>query len=314
MSTIRTIPAKLQYLPNSRFRQILRFIDELFSEFTEDNCWDKSATIAYYTAFSLAPTLVIIIAIADIFFEKQAVSGEIYGQIRSVVGDNAAEIIQGLLKNASVAKDISIATIISGITALFGATSVFSVLHSSLNQIWQVYHTHDTGIMVMLRQRLVAFIMLVSVGFLLIGLIIFNTVMDFMYLHFIDFFNAPPTLLLRISHSLISFAFISILFALIFKILSDVQLRWRDIWAGAILTAGLFTLGRWAISFYLSHSNISSIYGAAGSFAILLTWIYYSTVILLLGAEFIKIYIRYNGNTIEKKKKAFKIYVPAPVE
>ncbi len=314
MDKIRTIKSNLTYLPTNFFREILRFIQELFTEFSEDNCWDKSATIAYYTAFSLAPTLVIIIAIADIFLEKKAVSGEIYGQIHDIVGDKAAEAIQGLLQNASLATDISVATIISGITALIGATTVFSILHASLNQIWQVYHTHDRGILVLLRQRLLAFLMLIAVGALLIALIIFNTISDFAYIHFIDIFNTPPPIFLNIIHSLISFGFIMVLFALIFKILSDVQLRWGDIWAGAALTTGLFILGRWGISFYLAHSNISSVYGAAGSLAILLTWIYYSTVILLLGAEFIKIYIRYRGNTIELKKKAFKVKILPPTK
>ena len=309
---MRRIPTTIHYLPTSWFRHSLRFMNELFTEFTEDNCWDKSATIAYYTAFSLAPTLVIILAMADVFFEKQAIRGEIYGQISGVVGEKAAEIIQGLLQNASLSTDVSIGTMISGVTALLGATSVFSVLHASLNQIWQVYHTHDKGMIVMLRQRLVAFVMLLSVGLLLIALIIFNTIMDFMYINFIALFHESPTLLLRLTHSIVSFGFIMILFALVFKILSDVQLRWRDIWAGAALTAGLFTIGRWGISFYLSKSNMSSVYGAAGSLAILLTWIYYSTVILLVGAEFIKIYIRYNGDTIEKKKKAFRVRIAPP--
>jgi membrane protein len=312
MAEIRRVTSTIDYLPVNRYKQVFRFIEELFNEFAEDNCWDKSATIAYYTAFSLAPTLVILIAITSVFYEKEAVSGEIYLQIRSIVGESAAETIQNLLKNASLATDISLGTIISGVTALIGATTVFSVLHASLNQIWQVYHTHDMGILVLLRQRLLAFIMLLAVGLLLIALIIFNTVTDFIYLHFLDFFDVPPPLLLRATHSVVSFGFIMLLFAMIFKILSDTALRWRDIWAGAALTAGLFTLGRQGISFYLSQSSISSIYGAAGSLAILLTWIYYSTVILLLGAEFIKIYLRYKGNTIEEKKKAFKIRILPP--
>lgn len=312
MSDIRVIKSNIDYLPSNRLRLIWHFIDELFKEFSEDNCWDKSATIAYYTAFSLAPTLVIIIAIAGIFFEKEAVSGEIYFQIKNIVGENAAETIQSLLKNASLATDISIGTIISGITALLGATTVFSVLHASLNQIWQVYHTHDLGILVLLRQRLLAFVMLIVVGLLLIVLIIFNTITDFIYLHFVEIFAKPPSLLLQLFHSVVSFGFVMLLFAMIFRILSDTHIRWKDVWAGAALTSALFILGRMGISFYLSRSNLSSVYGAAGSLAILLTWIYYSTVILLLGAEFIKIYLRYRGNTIEEKKKAFRVKIPPP--
>jgi membrane protein len=312
MSKIRIITSQLRYIKVNRLQQIIDFVEELFSEFNEDNCWDKCATIAYYTAFSMAPILVVVLSLVSLFFEREAISGEIYGQISGIIGDKPAEIVQNLLQDASLATDMSLATVISGITALLGATTVFTILHNSLNQIWQVYHTHDEGILVLIRQRFTAFIMLLVVGVLLIALIIFNTITDFIYSHFVELFNKPPSILLQISHSTISFISIMILFAMIFKILSDVKLRWRDIWAGAALTSCLFTVGRWGISFYLSHSNISSVYGAAGSLAILLTWIYYSTVILLLGAEFIKIYIRYRGNTIAKKKKSFKISIPPP--
>jgi membrane protein len=308
----RIIKTRIDYVPTNSWQKIIFFIDELFKEFSEDNCWNMSAMIAYYTAFSLAPTLVIVIAIADIFLEKQAVSGEIYGQIRNIVGDNAAEVIQNLIKNASLATDTTLGTIISSLTALLGATTVFVSLHTSLNSIWQVYHLQEQGILVLLRQRLAAFLMLLAIGFLLIALIVLNTVSDFVYAHFIEIFAVPPSLFLRLAHSVVSFLSIMVLFALVFKILSDVKFRWRDLWAGAALTSGLFILGRWGISFYLTKSNISSVYGAAGSLAILLTWIYYSTIILFLGAEFIKIYIRYQGGSIAHKKKSFKVFIAPP--
>ncbi len=305
----RIVKSHVAYLPVSWWQRITLFIRELVDAFTDDDCWNMSATIAYYTAFSLAPTLVIIIAIADIFLEKQAVSGEIYGQIRNIVGDNAAEVIQNLLKNASLATGTTLGTVISSITALLGATTVFVTLHTSLNNIWQVYYLQEQGILIVLRQRIAAFLLLLAIGVLLIALMVFNTVTDFVYAHFVEIFAVPPSLLLRLSHSLISFFFMMILFALIFKILSDVQFRWRDLWAGAALTTGLFILGRWGISFYLSKSNVSSVYGAAGSLAILLTWIYYSTIILFVGAEFIKIYIRNKGNSIQQKKQSFKVTI-----
>jgi membrane protein len=305
------IRSHLVVISPKKHQKVIKFLMELLKEFDDDGCWGMSASLAYYTAFSLAPLLVLLISFAGVFFDVATIRGEIYLQINNFIGEHAATVIAGLLENATLNANSTIGWVISVFTALLGASTAFSFLHNSLNKIWQVYSTEKSPLAV-LKQRLLTFLLLLGLGTLLVGLLIFNTVADFAYSHFVEVFKTEPSFLLKLSHSLSSFFFMTLLFALIFRILSDIDLRWKDTLAGAALTTGLFILGRWGISFYLAQSNISSVYGAAGSLALLLTWFYYSAVILFLGAEFIKVFMRYQDDTFEKKKRKFTVKLPKP--
>lgn len=263
------------------------------------NITQKSAALAYYTVFSLAPMLLVIFTVCGFFFGREAIEGKIYNQIKSFVGADAAIQIQQVIKNIAVSPGMTLASVIGIVVLVFTATGVFAEIQNSINAIWRLKaNPSKGGVLKMVLTRLLSFSMIVTLGFILMVSLIINALMDALVDRLTHIF---PSITVYVTYSLniiLTFITTSILFAVIFKVLPDAKVKFRDIRAGAITTALLFMLGRFAIGFYLGHSKVSSSYGAAGSLVVILLWVYYSAIILYFGAAFTRAYVARNGGHI----------------
>jgi membrane protein len=274
-----------------------------FQDWKDDKASRLSAALAYYTIFSLAPMLLIILAVTSLFWSRDVVQDQILNQVQGLVGTEGRTFISDMLTTASSPAKGIFATIVGIITLLWGALGVFNELQNSLNTIWEVEEEEEQeqgfigGIKKILFGRLLSFGMILGIGFLLLvslvvsaGLSAFQETMG----------NAIPIseILLQIVNLIISIGIITVLFALIFKFLPDADIAWRDVWLGAFVTALLFSLGKFLIGLYLGNSTVGSSFGAAGSLVLLLLWIYYSAQILLFGAEFTQVYANQFGSKI----------------
>lgn len=273
----------------------LELLKETFKEWQEDKASRLAAALAYYTAFSIAPLLIIIIAIAALVFGEQAAQGQIVGQIQNIVGKQGAEAIQTMIQNSRKPTTGTIATIISVGVLLFGATNVFAQLQDALNTIWEV--TPKPGVKGLVKTRFISFTLILGVGFLLLVSLVLSTVLSVLGNYFGDLFPNLQFIWSVVNFTL-SFGIITLLFALIYKFLPDVKITWGDVGIGAAITALLFTIGKSVLGLYLANSSVGSTYGAAGSFVVLLLWVNYSAQILLFGAEFTQVYANKYGSQI----------------
>ncbi|MFI5316294.1 MAG: YihY/virulence factor BrkB family protein [Myxococcota bacterium] len=271
------------------------FARELLAEWSKDDALSLGAALAYYTIFSMAPLLVLVIAIAGLVFGRAAAQGEIVTQIQDTMGPAGAQMIEGMIAHASRPSSGVVATVVSLLTMGFGASGVFAQLQSSLNKIWEVDRTKSSGIRGQVTRRATAFGMILGIGLLLFLSLAASAALSGLH----ELLGARSPVLaevLPIANFSISFAVVTALFAMIFKVLPDVRIEWRDVWLGAAVTALLFTIGKALIALYLGHAGITSVYGAAGSLVLVLLWIYYSAQILFLGAEFTEVYSRRYGS------------------
>lgn len=281
-----------------RIKNIWEVISETFISFDEDNVFKLSAALAYYTIFSIAPMLMIIIALVGFVYGKEAIQGEIYMQINELVGNSAALQIQEIIRNISSARETKFATIVGIITLAFGATGVFTEIQDSINLIWGVKAKPKRGFLKLIFNRVLSFSMVVGMGFLLIVSLVVNALMTSFGKALANYFPELTVYVLYGINFLFTFLVITTLFGVIFKVLPDAVIRWRDVGVGALATAVLFLLGKMAISFYLGSSDLGTTYGAAGSLIIILLWVYYSSVILYIGAEFTHVYAARYGRKI----------------
>lgn len=280
-------------------KSVVPFSKNLVNEIIKDDCFNMSAALAYYTTFSLAPMLIILIAIAGFVLEKQEIREHIYQSVAKITTDlRAADLIQGLLDNVSFSSHGITLTVISIITVVVGATTVFAVLHSSLNKIWNVSVEKRSGILQLILQRLVSLLTIFLIGLLLVIALIISTLINTIY-EFFENIIIIPSILVQALDSMIPIAILYLFFVMVFKILSDARIRWRHAFLGALVTTLLLLVGRWFISLYLSSTSVGSVYGAAASLATLLIWVYYSSLMVFIGAEFIKIYAWHTGTTID---------------
>jgi membrane protein len=279
-------------------KQVWRLLKETFQEWSEDNASRLAASLAYYTVFSLAPLLIIVIAIAGAFFGEEAARGQLEAQLQGLVGPDGASLIQTTIDNANQPGSGSgaIASLISLGVLIFGASGVFAELQDSLNAIWDVKPKPENAVSGFVRKRLLSFAMVLTIGFLLLvslvisaGLAAVTNLMSSLL---------PFDFLWQILNFVISFGVITVLFALIYRYLPDVRISWNDVLTGAVITSLLFTIGKSLIGLYLGNSSFSSTYGAAGSLVVILAWVYYSAQILFLGAEFTQVYARRYGTKI----------------
>ena len=286
----------------------LNLFRESFKEWKEDDALQLGAALAYYTIFSIAPLLLIVIAVAGFVWGREAVQGQIVGQVDQLIGRQGGVAIQTMIANAAKQGQGTgvLATVIAALTALFGATGVFAQLQKALNQIWNVEPKPGSGIMTFLKTRIASFGMILGIGFLLLvslvvsaGLSAVNTWMTGLM--------PGAEVLFSVLNLVVSLALISLLFAMIYRFLPDVRIAWRDVWMGALFTAVLFTIGKFLIGLYLGHSSVASVFGAAGSLVIVLVWIYYSTQILFFGAEMTQVYARQRGAQIVPDENAVKV-------
>ena len=264
-----------------RMRRVFDLFKKTWSEFSADKAQRLAAALAYYTLFSIAPLLLIAIAIAGLVFGRSQAQAQIVSQIRGVTGDEGAKAIAEMLTSAGKPKSGILAIIIGVVTLLLGATGVFGQLKDALNTIWDVPAKKSGGILFMIKERFLSFTMVLGVGFLLLVSLVIDAAL-----------SAIGNALWQPLQLLVSLAVITVLFAMMFRFLPDVRVEWRDVWFGAAFTAFLFVLGKFALGLYLGRSAIVSSYGAAGSLVVLLVWIFWSSNILFFGAEFTKVYAR----------------------
>ena len=281
-------------------------LKETFDEWSEDKASRLAAALAYYTIFSLAPLLIIAIAIAGSIFGEEAARGEIVGQIQGLVGKSGAEVIETAIENANQPKTGTLASIVGIIALLFGATGVFSQLRDALNTIWEVQPKPGRLVKGFIRQNFLSFTMVLGIGFLLLVSLIISAILAALNTYFSNLLPGFDALW-QIANFLISFGISTLLFAMIFKFLPDVKITWGDVLIGAAITSLLFSIGRFLLGLYLGNGSFGSAYGAAGSLVVILAWVYYAAQILFLGAEFTQVYARKYGSQIVPDKNAVPI-------
>lgn len=272
---------------------------ETFAEWSRHQAPRLAAALAYYTIFSLAPLLVILLAIAGAILGPRAAAGQIYDQVRGAVGPEAAQMIETMIESAARPTQGWIASLLGAATLLLGAAGLFGQLQASLNIIWEVPPAAGKGIWRTIRERLAAFL-LVGVAALILLLSLVASAGIAAGARFLDAYLPVPGPALEGLDLGISFLIITVLFALIYRVLPDVRIGWRDVWLGAAVTAFLFVLGKFLLGLYLGLGTVGSTYGAAGSLVVLLVWLYYSAQILLLGAEFTRVYAVRRGSLARK--------------
>jgi membrane protein len=274
----------------------------------------QSAVVAYYAVFSIPALLVIIIAVAGLVFGEEAVRGEISDQIQLALGNDTAESVEGIIVKASEEKTSIVATIIGFITLIVGSTGVFSELQTSLNQIWDVKVVAKKKWLKTIKTRLFSLGLVLSLGFLMLISLLLTTVLEalgqMIKIHFPDYMP----FVLKMVNFVLSFGVITVLFALIFKILPDAKIRFRDVWIGAMVTTLLFILGKFGLGIYFAKANPASAYGAAGSIVLIMLWVSYSCMILFFGAEFTKQYATFHGHEIQPTNESQIIQKQDPKE
>lgn len=281
--------------------EILR---DSFINFNKDKCLKFSAALAYYTIFSIAPMLIIIIYLVGLFYGQEAIQGEIYNQINELVGKEAAFQIQEIIKNSAKSKSGMVATTIGLVTLFIGATGVFSEIQDSINTIWGLKPKPQKGLLTFIINRLLSFSMVVSLGFLLLVSLVINALLGALNSKLHQFFPEITIYVFQVINLVLTFGVVTFLFAIIYKMLPDAVIKWKDVWVGSMTTAVLFIGGKSAIGYYLGQSDVGSTFGAAGSIIIILIWVNYSSVILYFGAEFTQCYAMKWGSRIYPNKYA----------
>lgn len=272
-----------------------------WKEWNEDEASLLAAALSYYTAVSIAPLLVLVLVIVGLFLGEAAAEGQLVTQLRAAMGTEGAQFLETVIDNADQPTLASTAGILSFLTLLWGSTNVFAQLQNSLNKIWNVERKPGAGIMANLRSRLLSFTMVLGVAFMLLVSLVMSTVLS-VFVEWGRGFLPGADWIWQAVNFLVSFGVITLLFAAIFKVLPDVKIAWRDVWLGAVVTALLFTIGKYLLGLYLA--NAGSSYGAVGSLVVFLLWVFYSAQILFMGAEFTQVYARRYGSGIQPDKGA----------
>jgi len=276
-----------------------KFNRQVISEFMADNVLKYSASLAYYTILSLAPLLIIILSITGKLFGEEAIRGELYGEMKDLVGADVALQVQTAVSNIHLSADNFFATAIGVVVLVIGATGIFGEIQDSLNKIWGLRLKQIKKVWwKLLIDRLISFSLIISLGFVLVVSLLLNALVAALSAQISSWFSASGEMLLLVLDNLLSLVITTVLFGAIFKVLPDAKIKWRDVFVGSVITASLFMLGKYGIGFYLGQSNLTTIYGAAGSVVVLMVWVYYSAAILYLGAVFTKVYATNFGGKI----------------
>ncbi len=280
-------------------KRLFQTFKQAASEWSKDSASSRAAALSYYSALSISPLLVIAISIAGLVFGPDQVRTEVIGQIEGLVGSSGAGVIDSMLRSTHSKSGSITATVIGVATLLLGAGGVFIELQDALNNFWGAHPQQGSGILHFIKTRVLSFAMVLGIGFLLLVSLLLSTAID----AFGAFVMGRWPALQVAAHAiniLLSLAIITVLFALIYKILPNVKLKWHDVWTGAFVTALLFSIGKFLIGFYLGRASTASPYGAAGSVIVILLWLYYSAQIVYLGAEFTKVHARLHGSHREQ--------------
>jgi membrane protein len=285
-----------------------QMLKETAEAWIDDKAFRMAAALAYYSVFSMAPVLLIAIGIAGLVFGEQAARGEVLGEVRDTVGDQTAAAIEEILAHAGHSGGSVWATVVGFAILFFGASGVFVELQDALNTIWKVMPRPGRALWEVVRGRLLSFTVILGTGFILLVSLVLSAALAALsgMLKPIDSLPGGAGIWQLLNFAL-SFGIITLLFAMIYKVLPDAEIAWRDVWTGAIITALLFTTGKYAIGLYLGHSTLTSAFGAAGSAILVLSWVYYSSLILLFGAEFTRVYARHNGSPLRPAPNAVRV-------
>lgn len=296
-----------RYFNKQAFKNNWEILKCSFNGFMDDKGMKLSASLSYYTLFSLAPLLLLLISLVGFFLGRDAVQGQLFSEINGMVGNQAAAQIQETIKNLELSGKTTSAVIIGALTLIIGATTVFAEIQDSINIIWKVKAKPKRGWLKLIKDRLLSSSLIVGLGFLLIVSLVINGALQGLNDMIKSYFPDVTVVIFNILNIVISFVVITILFGVIFKVLPDVNIRWKEVRVGAFFTACLFMLGRFLIGFYLETAGTASAYGAAGSIIIILLWVYYTAAILYFGAEFTRAYANFLG--IKIRPAEYAVYV-----
>lgn len=278
-----------------KIKNLYRLTVQMIFVWSGGNASSNGAAVAFYTIFAIAPLFILVLAIAGFFFGQEAAQRELFGQLSSLLGKDGGAALQSLLAAANKPKANTLATIVALATLLVGACSVFVQLQDSLNAIWNVRRKPGHGLKTFVKSRLISFAMLLGIGFLLLVSLVLSAALAAAG-KFMSGVVPAQAMVWQMADFAISLGLVMLLFAMIFKILPDVKIAWRDVWFGAFITALLFALGKFLIGLYLGRSSLASAYGAAGSLVVVLLWVYYSVQILLFGAAFTRVWAEKFGS------------------
>ena len=282
-------------------------LKKTISEFNNDEGMKLSASLSYYTIFSIAPFLVIVISVAGLVFGREAVEGRVYGQIKTLIGSDAAVQIQNIIANVQLKDHGLWGLIVGGVILIIGATSVFTEIQGSVNYIWSIRTKPRKGILKLVIDRLVSFSLIVGIGFILLVSLIINSLMDALYNRLERMFPNSSVHLLYAVNLVAIFIVIAALFTVMFKVLPDAKIEWKNSIIGASFTSVLFIIGKFLIGLYIGNSQLGQTYGTVASIFAILVWVYYTSIILYLGAEFTKVYSREMSNGIKPGDQAVYI-------
>lgn len=280
--------------------QLWNLLKKTIEEWSQDEAPRRGAALAYYAVFSLAPLLVIVVSIVGLVFSRDAATGRVIEEIQGLIGHDAAMAVQHFIQNTNHPATGIIATIVGILVLLFGASGVFAELEQSMNAIWDVSSKASSGLGTLIKERFLSFLMVLGTGFLLLISLLISAGLSALGQFFAGLLPGWEGLIQGLN-VVVSFAIITVLFALIFKYVPRVEIAWGDVWIGAAVTALLFTLGKLLIGLYIGHSSFSSTYGAAASLAVILLWVYYSAQILFFGAEFTQVYAKLHGSRLRSE-------------
>jgi membrane protein len=275
--------------------------------FFQDDSFSYASSIAFYTIFSLPAILIISLSIGATVYERDVVQEELINQVGRLIGKESAADVEQILMNAALDSRGALAKIVGIATLIFSATTVFISLQTSLNKIWGIKPKPARGIVKYLIDRLLSLAMVISIGFLLLVSLVIDTALVFVQTTLSKILAGWTLYLVTVLNIGMSLALVTLIFAILFKVLPDAKIKWRDVWVGSLVTTAFFTLGKYLIGFYLGNSSVNSAYGAAGSLVIILIWVYYSTVIFLFGAELTSVYAEKLGSDIQPYHNAVKV-------
>ena len=289
------------------YKKLPKVLLATFKGFGEDKGLKLSASLAYYTLFSIGPLLLLLMSLASIFYGGDAIQNKLFGELNGLLGTSAAAQVQEIVKNITFSGKTNFALVASIITLVVGATSVFIEIQDSLNMIWKLKAKPKKGWVAFLKNRLLSSSLIISLGFLMIVTLLVNGAIEALMDILQRKFNSIAEILMYVINLIITFVVITILFGIIFKFLPDAKIKWKHVKTGAIFTAILFMAGRYLIGLYIRQTATESTYGAAGAVVVLLVWIYYSAVILYIGAEFTQVYAEAFGGSIEPAEYAVHV-------
>jgi len=291
----------------SRLRNFFWLLAEAGNEFIDDHAIKLSASLAYYTIFSIGPLLLVIITLLGFFYKKATAVTQVFSQVRGIIGQSATDELQNILANMSKQTNTTLIGVIAIVVFIFGATGIFSEIQSSINYLWSIKAKPKRSWLKYITDRLLSLLLVIGMGFLMLITILLNIVVDLLSGRIEQFFGNVSTTLLKTANIGILFIIVTFVFAVIFKVLPDAKIRWKDALIGASFTGVLFLIGKFLISYYLSFSKGLNAYGAATSIILVLSWVYYSSMILYFGAEFTEVYAKRWGGGVIVSSKAVHI-------